>query len=127
MPGKPKRTCLKPGCSELTIDKYCTKHQEERQQQLNEADKARGTAAQRGYSSQWRKARAGFLRKHPRCVHCMREGILTEATVVDHIIPHKGDKVLFWDRTNWQPLCKRHHDIKTVKEDGGFGNSRKTM
>lgn len=50
----------------------------------------------------------------------MNEGQLTEAKVVDHIKPHRGDKELFWDSTNWQSLCKRHHDIKTATEDGGF-------
>ncbi len=45
------------------------------------------------------------------------------ATVVDHIRPHKGNQELFWDVTNWGALCKRCHDIKTVKEDGGFGRS----
>lgn len=49
------------------------------------------------------------------------EESLTPATVVDHVIPHKGDKKFFWDENNWQPLCKRHHDIKTATEDGGFG------
>ena len=38
---------------------------------------------------------------------------LTPATVVDHIIPHRGDKRLFWDEKNWQPLCKDCHDRKT--------------
>lgn len=43
------------------------------------------------------------------------------ATVVDHNIPHKGNKVLFWDVSNWQSLCKACHDAKTAREDGGFG------
>ncbi|MFG1378079.1 HNH endonuclease [Xanthobacter autotrophicus] len=25
--------------------------------------------------------------------------------MVDHIIPHRGDKALMWDRSNWQALC----------------------
>lgn len=45
------------------------------------------------------------------------------ANVVDHIKPHRGDKVLFWDSANWQPLCKECHDRKTATEDGGFGRS----
>ncbi len=45
------------------------------------------------------------------------------ADVVDHIIPHKGDQSLFWDSSNWQPLCKHHHDQKTAREDGGFGRA----
>jgi 5-methylcytosine-specific restriction protein A len=47
------------------------------------------------------------------------------AVVVDHIIPHKGDKALFWDSGNWQALCKRCHDVKTATEDGGFGRNRR--
>jgi 5-methylcytosine-specific restriction protein A len=41
---------------------------------------------------------------------------LTEATIIDHIIPHRGDKRLFWDRTNWQPICQACHDRKTWAE-----------
>ena len=39
------------------------------------------------------------------------------ATVVDHIIPHRGDQKLFWDQNNWQALCKSCHDKKTLTED----------
>jgi 5-methylcytosine-specific restriction enzyme A len=73
----------------------------------------RGSAASRGYDGRWRKARLGFLRKHPLCCHCLERGRTTAATVVDHIIPHRGDKALFWNRENWQPLCKSCHDTKT--------------
>jgi 5-methylcytosine-specific restriction protein A len=84
-------------------------------------DKKRGTAHQRGYDGRWRKAREGFLNKHPLCTHCAASNIIESAVVVDHIVPHKGDKDAFWNRANWQPLCKRCHDIKTATEDGGFG------
>ena len=23
----------------------------------------------------------------------------------------------FWDRSNWQPLCEHHHNVKTMTED----------
>lgn len=51
-----------------------------------------------------------------RGAHGLRCG--APATVVDHIIPHRGDlsSAAFWDETNWQPLCKRHHDRKTARE-----------
>ena len=42
---------------------------------------------------------------------------LTMATVVDHIKPHRGEQKLFWDRSNWQPLCEHHHNVKTMTED----------
>jgi len=86
-----------------------------------EADKHRPNAAQRGYGYKWQKARAVFLNEYPLCAHCLIDGLAIEATVVDHIIPHKGNQQLFWDESNWQSLCKRCHDIKTVKDDGGFG------
>jgi 5-methylcytosine-specific restriction protein A len=119
MPSKPKRFCKKAGCPNVSSEPYCADHKH----LARTYDEHRGTAAQRGYDSKWRKARLGYLKKHPLCVQCEYDGKHIPATVVDHIIPHKGDKDLFWDsKNNWQPLCKRHHDIKTVREDGGFGN-----
>ncbi|WP_196941894.1 hypothetical protein [Pseudooceanicola algae] len=31
--------------------------------------------------------------------------------MTDHIVPHKGDQRLFWDKNNWQPCCAWHHDV----------------
>ena len=84
------------------------------------ADERRGTAAQRGYGYRWQQASKGFLRSHPLCVYCERLGKVTAATLVDHIIPHRGDMTLFWDRGNWQPLCKACHDsVKSREERSG--------
>lgn len=62
------------------------------------------------YGGKWQKARRDFLFANPLCVMCRDEGVVRSATVVDHKIPHKQDLKLFWDRKNWQPLCKPHHD-----------------
>lgn len=70
----------------------------------------RKSSTERGYGSRWRKARETYLRKHPLCVDCERLGRTTPATVVDHIVPHRRDQELFWDKANWQSLCKRCHD-----------------
>lgn len=72
----------------------------------------------RGYNYRWQKARERFLRKHPLCAYCEREGRLTAATIVDHIIPHRGDQQLFWDESNWQALCKFCHDSVKAREEG---------
>lgn len=117
MPPKPKKPCNKSGCPNLTTERYCEQHKVE----VNHYDKYRGSAASRGYNRKWDASRKRFLLGNPLCVRCQDEGWLEEATVVDHIIPHKGDKKLFWDRNNWQSLCKKHHDRKTATEDGGFG------
>ena len=58
-----------------------------------------------------------ILHRHPLCVECQRNGRYIAATVVDHIQPHRGDTKLFWDESNWQPLCKACHDRKTGLED----------
>ena len=90
-------------------------------QHRKQADRERGTAHERGYTSAWVKARHAYLNAHPLCVQHRKEGALVAAAVVDHKAPHKGDKTLFWDSNNWQALCKACHDRKTATEDGGFG------
>lgn len=122
VPAKAKKPCSVPACPNLTNERYCANHSDRGKQQ----DRQRGTSAERGYGSAWRKARAGWLRKHPLCAECKRKDIITEATEVDHILPHKGNRILFWDRANWQSLCKSCHSAKTALEDGGFGRSSKT-
>ena len=57
----------------------------------------------------WRRASRAYLGAHPLCVMCEQQGRATLATVVDHVIPHKGDPVLFWDESNWQGLCATDH------------------
>ena len=112
MPSRPKVPCRHPGCPELVEPgtKYCAKHKSLHPEE-NRA------AAKRGYGREWQKARKQYLNSHPLCVMCMKEGRYVKATVVDHIIPHRGNENLFWDRSNWQSLCKRCHDKKTWTED----------
>jgi 5-methylcytosine-specific restriction protein A len=118
MPSKPKKPCSKAGCNNLTTERHCDGC---RQPERHRYDKQRGSSTARGYDGHWRKARLGFLAKHPLCVHCTNEGGIGAATEVDHIVPHRGNKELFWNRENWQGLCKSHHSKKTALEDGGFG------
>ncbi|MGG0756253.1 HNH endonuclease signature motif containing protein [Brevibacillus laterosporus] len=115
-----KKFCRKQGCSKLTENRYCDAHKS----QTKLYNQERGTAAKRGYDARWRKARAGYLAGNPLCKKCLEKGKIIAATVVDHITPHKGDVVLFWDRNNWQGLCASCHSRKTAKEDGGFGNGK---
>ena len=112
MPSRPKVPCRHPGCAELVAPgtKYCEKHKSLHPEEVR-------SAVSRGYGRAWQKARIDYLEAHPLCVECMKEGRYRKATVVDHIIPHRGDARLFWDRENWQPLCKMHHDRKTLTED----------
>ena len=91
---------------------------------MGAGDRNRGSASQRGYDNKWRKYRKSFLEQNPLCVMCEHEGDITVATVVDHIIPHKGDQELFWDWENHQALCEFHHNQKTAREDMASWDSR---
>ena len=112
MPYKPKVPCSHPGCGVLVPSghKYCDEHRSSHPEENR-------SSGSRGYGSRWQKARKTYLQTHPLCVECMKEGKYIKATDVDHIVPHRGDQSLLWDRSNWQPLCHRHHSIKTRRED----------
>lgn len=92
-------------------------------QEVAGASPARAT--NRLYGRRWQKARATFLLHHPLCAECAKLGRTTAATVVDHIVAHRGDVQLFWDKANWQPLCAPCHDrFKQSQEKGGAGFAR---
>ncbi|WP_342774191.1 HNH endonuclease signature motif containing protein [Plasticicumulans acidivorans] len=76
-------------------------------------------ASKSPYNSRWRKARESYLRLHPLCAMCLERGRSTVATVVDHIIPHRGDRVIFWNTDNWQALCKPCHDRHKQRIEAG--------
>lgn len=116
MPEAPRKPCLVPGCPQLVERGYCAAHA-----RLLGAAEPRQSAARRGYGRRWREASKAFLRENPLCAECARRGETTLAAVVDHVRPHRGDPELFWDRANWQPLCKSCHDRKTARESGWAG------
>ena len=120
MPWKPKSICSYPGCNELTHDRYCSKHK-------REVNKERNDINSKIYNNRWRKASKAYLKDNPLCVYCKKEDRLTPATEVDHIIPPDGHMKLFWDKSNWQSLCKKCHSKKTALEDGGFGITPKSF
>jgi 5-methylcytosine-specific restriction protein A len=72
-------------------------------------------------TASWQRLRSQRLLLEPLCRLCAHQGRVRAATVVDHIVPHKGDAVLFWDRHNLQSLCKPCHDKdKQAEERNGF-------
>lgn len=112
MPSRPKKPCAHPDCPELVEpgEKYCDQHKPLHPVEIR-------SASSRGYNRQWQRVSRQFLVSHPLCAKCLERGIYTKATVVDHIVPHRGDQKLFWDPANWQALCKPCHDHKTGTED----------
>ena len=49
---------------------------------------------------------------------CMQRDIVTEATVADHVIPHRGDYNLFWFG-ELQSLCAPCHNRDKQNEEAG--------
>lgn len=85
--------------------------------QIDSSWRSNKTSTERGYGYRWQKARNRFLRNNPLCVYCKAIGRVEVATVVDHIIPHKGDQLVFWDESNWQSLCSNCHSSVKQKEE----------
>ena len=71
----------------------------------------------------WHRLRAKQLRREPLCRMCRDDKEIVEAKVVDHIKPHKGDMVLFFDPMNLQSLCVHHHNShkQRMEKSGEFG------
>lgn len=81
------------------------------------------TTAQRGYGGKWQRYRLKFLERNVLCVMCQAQGKVTAANVVDHIVDHRGNQDLFWDKANHQALCTPCHSAKTAAE--GVGTARR--
>lgn len=76
-------------------------------------------ASQSGFynTSAWRRTRQYVLANEPFCRRCMETGRgMTQATLVDHIVPLEDDVSLGYELDNLQPLCDLCHRIKTNKD-----------
>lgn len=89
--------------------RHMIKYDQERKARF---DQTRPSARERGYDSEWDQARAEYLKAHPYCRMCG-----ASSRVVDHVIPHRGDKRLFWQRSNWQALCTPCHSSRKQREE----------
>jgi 5-methylcytosine-specific restriction endonuclease McrA len=69
----------------------------------------------------WQRRRLLQLRLHPLCAFCAKRGVVTVATVADHVDPHKGD----WNKFALgalQSLCAScHNSTKKIIEARGHG------
>lgn len=88
------------GCGCITRSGQTCAHQRARKA---EHDQRRPSAAARGYDGKWRVESKAFLAM-PENRYC-KCGCGRLADMVDHIVPHRGDHRLFWNRANWQPMA----------------------
>lgn len=95
--------CRVAGCNHPAAARgYCNKHQYV--QPMNIKD--RETQPLTKNEKLWKQAQAEYLAQHDLCVLCDKRRLIMVADVVGHMVQPKGNPVLFWDMTNWQPLCK---------------------
>ena len=123
MPTKPKRPCNRPGCRNLTTERYCIEHAHLAEQQNRERHRyydqhKRDKQAAAFYKSvEWQRARQQrLMMDNGLCQDCLLEKKITPADLVDHVKPLR----LFWHLrlvlSNLRSLCYRHHAIKTAED-----------
>lgn len=115
MPMAAMRPCAYPGCPELVHSGRCAQHTTERRREENRRYHA-SPAIKRLYNSHyWQVRREAQLAREPWCAECLRHGVYTPATDVDHIEPHEGDPIKFFNGA-LQSLCHADHSSKTATE-----------
>ena len=109
MPSRGPRV-LGCGCT-LSPGVLCAHQRKAAAERNARADAQRPTARARGYDSKWEQERAAYLRARPSCERVVDGKACGQvATIVHHIVPHRGNLKLFWSRSNWSPRCKPCHD-----------------
>lgn len=80
-----------------------------RADQNREADRRRGSARERGYTSKWDAAAKGHLDRNPLCAYCALAGDEVAATLVDHLYPQRTYAGVFWVKRWWVSSCDECH------------------
>ena len=118
MPRKAKRPCGYPGCPALAEKYYCPEHEELMKKQSGASyNRRRPTDTGKRYGRQWKKIRAIFLSDHPLCEVCKKEGRLTPAQEVHHILPLSEGGTN--ESGNLMALCKSCHSAITARDTHG--------
>ncbi len=98
----------------------------ERRASKREADQRRREAEpwRAWYGTQrWRRRARMQLMLEPLCRMCADRGDVRAATVADHVVPHRGNAVLFW-HGDLQSLCTNdHNQVKQREEARGYADS----
>lgn len=91
----------------------------QRERQTNKIyNKSRPERDKLYYSKQWKKISKLYRQSHPLCEECERNGRITPAYLVDHIVPIE-DGGSMWEWDNLQSLCIVCHNRKHGDRQGG--------
>lgn len=113
MPQAAFTICRQQGCGARCAGPYCAKHAGEHPRR--QFDRARGSAASRGYGRRHEKWRKLVLHRDPLCKINKTPGCTAElprpSTIADHVTPVNagGD----WAMENGQGACEPCHNWKT--------------
>ena len=113
MPTKPARPCKYPGCPNLTNDKtgYCEEHRKKARRQYDRYE--REPNVKKMYGHRWEKIRNMYIKAHPLCEECLKNGKSTLADEVHHVLPIKRGGTHDFD--NLMSLCKSCHNKKHIE------------
>ena len=102
---KPKKPCRYPGCSALTDESYCPEHKRLVAAQYNRYE--RTPEMKKRYNGVWPAIRRRYIAAHPLCEMCRREGRITPAAEVHHILPVSQGGTN--EASNLMALCQSCH------------------
>jgi 5-methylcytosine-specific restriction protein A len=120
---RPSRPCSVQGCWRL-IDGSGSKCREHQRRVDADRRQRHNHGATHG-SARWRRERAAFLAQpgNELCRYCLRRGLRTPATLIDHADAAKGNASTFWDRSRWVPACGRCNRVKGIEREGALGRA----
>src|SRR5689334_8855121 len=109
MPWAAKSPCVIPGCGQHAQYRgRCSTHMKGMEQERPNVD-----ARKWYHTRRWELLKAQVRAEEPCCGMCLTEGQAVPGTQTDHIVPHRGNEALFFNRQNLQNLCEHHHSLKT--------------
>ena len=113
-----KLTCANPGCGRLAdVEQYCAERLKVVANQYNQYE--RDPASYKRYGRAWKRIRDRYIKSHPLCEECEKQGRLTPAEEVHHIRPlSKGGGN---EKSNLMALCKSCHSRITVESGDRWG------
>lgn len=114
---KPRRPCSKPGCRNLTRERFCEDHAHIAEQQRKDRHRhydqyQRDQQAAAFYKSvPWRRVREqALLKTHGLCAYCLENKKIVLADMVHHQKPIRTHWELRLQLDNLIPLCHTCHN-----------------
>ncbi|WP_345993752.1 HNH endonuclease [Sulfurimonas sp. HSL-1716] len=123
----PKKICNQVGCNNLISisERYCGDHKRivsKYKHRIYDNHKRNKDHSKFYHSKEWKSIRETIMERNGGlCKRCQQLDIITNADVVDHIIPITEDYTKRLDLSNLQPLCHSCHNKKTADDESMKG------